>query len=172
MGGMSDFNKNVYNKRCAEWVKGFLSSRCIVRPNRWEYTGDLYAAYMDYAKGKSDMGWNMSLTHNRFSRCVAQIFMNNNWFFERQATPSGHHRIIAGVCLKENSSKRSPDDLLKTQNKPAVREYKSLADTIRDMKELDRAATEHANPDSGATSSEPANIADRDALAKKLWEQG
>lgn len=193
MGGISNFEKNVYNKRFAEWVRGFLFKRCIVQPNRWELFGDLYVAYKEYANTNSVGGWNLNMPHNRFSRCLKAVFEENKWFYERIITPDGKHRVLAGLCLKENSTKRAPEDLYKSMSKLSTPLIKgsTLAEQLakkHQNTDNDQLAVEapaptveiiksaivpqQTNQDSAQQATEDPKPTDRDALAKQLWDKG
>ena len=68
MGGKTIIKEGNYNSLCIQWVRRFLEVRCIVRPNRWEYAGDLFAAYNDWAKTSSGHGYNLVLNRQRFGQ--------------------------------------------------------------------------------------------------------
>ena len=164
MGGKTIIKEGNYNSLCIQWVRRFLEVRCIVRPNRWEYAGDLFAAYNDWAKTSSGHGYNLVLNRQRFGRILRLVFADNKWFYDNVNTPDGRKRVKVGLCLKEHSTMRSPEDLypsMKKERKPRRRP-------------MEPKPSPHLNPDSADRASETpgATQAENDRLAAELWEKG
>lgn len=191
MGGQSKLTPNSFNGICARWVNGFLNDRCMVRQNRWEYVGDLYAAYQDYAKKNSGQGYDLSLTRQRFSRVLTAVFAENKWFMEKIATPDGSKRVRVGLCLKEHSTVRSPEHLYPSMNKEtrkaelakakAAKQAAREADWEAGKKNLqafnefkEGIKSPHFNPDSADRANEAPgkSQAERDKVAQALWDKG
>lgn len=166
MGGESKLKPDSFNAICAKWVNGFLEKRCIVRQNRWEYIGDLYAAYQEYAKKNSGSGYNLRLTQQRFSRVLTIVFKENKWFMDKITTPDGSKRLRVGLCLKEHSTMRSPEDLY-----PSMRKADKKAQAAATAAPIQ---SPHFNPDSADRASEAPgkSQAERDKLAQELWDKG
>lgn len=175
MGGKSKLTQDTLNMVASKWVRAFLEQRCVVRADRWEYTGDLYAAYMDYAKhakrNSGQIGFDPRLTKQRFTRILTLVFQENNWFMDLIATPDGKHRLRSGLCLKVNSTMRAPEHLYPSMKKAEAKQKK---ENERAMAALEaRIRSQHLNPDSADRATEtPGNTqAERDKLALELWNK-